>query len=150
MLIRATSPVTLSTLEDGKIVKGLLGIPTEGPVLFVGYHMLRGMELGPIVTQFWLEKNILLRGITHPLTHKRLGKGGMLPPLSDYDKLRIIGAVPASGTNLYKLLSAKSHVLLCPGGIREACHRKVRFFPCCKNEGSGENSFVVDHVASSI
>nr|CAN61071.1 hypothetical protein VITISV_006592 [Vitis vinifera] len=44
----ATSPVMLSTMEDGKIVRGLAGIPSEGPVLFVGYHMLLGLELAPM------------------------------------------------------------------------------------------------------
>ncbi|KAK9272198.1 hypothetical protein L1049_002569 [Liquidambar formosana] len=38
-----------------------------------------------------------------------------------------MGAVPVSGTNFYKLLSLKSHVLLYPGGVREASHRKVFF-----------------------
>ncbi|XP_042969326.1 acyltransferase-like protein At3g26840, chloroplastic isoform X5 [Carya illinoinensis] len=41
-----------------------------------------------------------------------------------YDENRIMGAVPVSGTNFYKLLSSKSHVLLYPGGMREALHRK--------------------------
>ncbi|KAK3026747.1 hypothetical protein RJ639_042200 [Escallonia herrerae] len=60
-----TSPVMLSTLGNGKIVRGFAGIPSKGPVLFVGYHMLLGLELGPL-----------------------------------------------------------SHVLLYPGGVREALHRK--------------------------
>ncbi|PQP94442.1 hypothetical protein Pyn_35350 [Prunus yedoensis var. nudiflora] len=46
-LSMATSPVMLSTLADGKIVRSLAGIPSEGPVLFVGYHMLLGFELAP-------------------------------------------------------------------------------------------------------
>ncbi|KAL6136034.1 hypothetical protein ACLB2K_061336 [Fragaria x ananassa] len=63
------SPVMLSTLADGKIVRGFAGIPTEGPVL-------------------------------------------------------LMGAVPVSGRNFFKLLSTKSHALLYPGGVREALHRK--------------------------
>ncbi|KHM99237.1 Acyltransferase-like protein, chloroplastic [Glycine soja] len=66
------SAVMLSTLEDGTIVKGLAGIPSEGPVLFVG----------------------------------------------------VMGAAPVAPTNLFKLFSSKSHVLLYPGGMREALHRK--------------------------
>ncbi|KAJ0053190.1 hypothetical protein Pint_03068 [Pistacia integerrima] len=119
----ATAPVMLSTLEDGKIVKGLAGIPSEGPVLFVGYHMLLGLELTPLVSQFMIERNIVLRGIAHPMMFKKL-KDGKLPELSQYDKIRIMGAVPVSGTNFFKLLSSKSHVLLYPGGMREALHRK--------------------------
>ncbi|OMO99361.1 Diacylglycerol acyltransferase [Corchorus olitorius] len=35
-----------------------------------------------------------------------------------------MGAVPVSPGNLYKLMSSKSYVLLYPGGVREAFHRK--------------------------
>ncbi|KAH7577148.1 hypothetical protein JRO89_XS01G0212400 [Xanthoceras sorbifolium] len=119
----ATGPVLLSTLDGGKIVRGLSGIPSEGPVLFVGYHMLLGLELFPLVSQFMIERNIVLRGIAHPLLFTRL-KDGSLPELSTYDSFRMMGAVPVSATNFYKLLSSKSHVLLYPGGMREALHRK--------------------------
>ncbi|XP_044500993.1 acyltransferase-like protein At3g26840, chloroplastic isoform X2 [Mangifera indica] len=119
----ATAPVMLSTSVNGKIVRGLAGIPSEGPILFVGYHMLLGLELFPLVSQFMIERNIVLRGIAHPMMFKKL-KDGKLPELSQYDTYRIMGAVPVSGTNFYKLLSSKSHVLLYPGGMREALHRK--------------------------
>ncbi|XP_059452072.1 phytyl ester synthase 2, chloroplastic-like [Corylus avellana] len=118
-----TSPVMLSTLEDGKIVRGLAGIPSEGPVLLVGYHMLLGLELVPLVTKIFMERNILVRGIAHPMMFVR-DKEGTLPDLSAYDSFRIMGAVPVSATNFYKLMSSKSHALLYPGGMREALHRK--------------------------
>lgn len=120
----ATSPVLLSTLEDGRIVRGLAGIPEEGPVLFVGYHMLLGLELAPMVGQFFTEKNIILRGMAHPLMFIKM-KEGRLPDLASYDSFRMMGAVPVTAKNFYKLLSTKSHVLLYPGGMREALHRKV-------------------------
>ncbi|KAB5520895.1 hypothetical protein DKX38_025214 [Salix brachista] len=123
LLMRATSPVMLSTLKDGMIVKGLAGIPSEGPVLFIGYHMLLGFELVPLVTTLLMERNILMRGIAHPMMFMRK-KEGNLPELSSFDTYRIMGAAPVSGNNLYKLLSSKAHVLLYPGGLREACHRK--------------------------
>ncbi|KAA0060337.1 acyltransferase-like protein [Cucumis melo var. makuwa] len=119
----ATSPVLLSTLEDGRIVRGLAGIPEEGPVLFVGYHMLLGLELAPMVGQFFTEKNIILRGMAHPLMFIKM-KEGRLPDLASYDSFRMMGAVPVTAKNFYKLLSTKSHVLLYPGGMREALHRK--------------------------
>ncbi|GMP29993.1 hypothetical protein CsSME_00004862 [Camellia sinensis var. sinensis] len=119
----ATSPVMFSTLEDGKIVKGLAGIPSEGPVLFVGYHMLLGLELVPLVSRIWKERNILLRGIAHPMMFTKL-RDGLLPELSSFDTFRMMGAVPVSATNFYKLFASKSHVLLYPGGMREALHRK--------------------------
>ncbi|KAK6153333.1 hypothetical protein DH2020_012972 [Rehmannia glutinosa] len=76
----AFNPVMLSTMDDGKIVRGLAGIPSEGPVLLVD--------------------------------------------LSVYDLLRAVGGFPVSATNLYRLLSMKSHVILFPGGVREAFHHK--------------------------
>ncbi|XP_057982607.1 phytyl ester synthase 2, chloroplastic-like isoform X1 [Malania oleifera] len=119
----ATAPVMLSTVDDGKIVKGLAGIPSEGPVLFVGYHMLLGWEIYPLVSRFFLEKNTILRGIAHPMTFVKL-RDGRLPDLSTFDIFRFMGAVPVSAVNFYKLLSSKSYVLLYPGGMREALHRK--------------------------
>lgn len=118
----------LSTLEDGKVVRGLAGIPSEGPVLFVGYHMLLGFEVVPLVAQIMMERNILVRGIAHPLMFVRVKDGK--PPeldLSDFDILRVMGAVPVSAANFYKLMSSKSHALLYPGGMREALHRKVTY-----------------------
>ncbi|RXH89205.1 hypothetical protein DVH24_031562 [Malus domestica] len=123
LLTTVTSPVMFSTLPDGKIVRGLAGIPSEGPVLFVGYHMLLGFELAPMVTQMMEERNILMRGIAHPMMFIKL-REGKFPDLSAFDTFRLMGAVPVSGANFYKLLSTKSHVLLYPGGVREALHRK--------------------------
>ncbi|KAL0450834.1 UNVERIFIED_CONTAM: Acyltransferase-like protein, chloroplastic [Sesamum latifolium] len=119
----ATNPVMLSTLESGKIVRSLAGIPCEGPVLYVGYHMMLGFELVPLVSRFWMERNILLRGIAHPMMFTKL-REGRLPALSAFDTFRIMGAVPVSAANFYRLFSSKSHVLLYPGGMREALHRK--------------------------
>ncbi|KAD6796085.1 hypothetical protein E3N88_06981 [Mikania micrantha] len=119
----AFSPVMLSTLENGKIVRGLSGIPSEGPVLFVGYHMLLGLELAPLIARIYAERGILVRGIAHPLMFNKL-KQGRMPDMSNYDTHRLMGAVPVSPTNLFKLLKLKSHILLYPGGMREALHRK--------------------------
>ncbi|KAM2203706.1 hypothetical protein ACFX1S_023440 [Malus domestica] len=123
-LTMATSPVMFSTLADGKIVRGLAGIPSEGPVLFVGYHMLLGFEMAPLVIQMFEERNIQLRGIAHPMMFMKFREGKFPDPSIIFDTIRLLGAVPVSGANLYKLLSTKSHVLLYPGGVREALHRK--------------------------
>lgn len=129
----------LSTLEDDTILRGLEGIPSEGPVLYVGYHMLLGLELGPLALQFMVERNIHLRGIAHPMMFVKL-KEGKLPNLSLYDNFRLMGAVPVSATNFYKLLSAKAHVVLYPGGMREALHRKVNSL------GSGHFTYTSEYV----
>ncbi|CDP08603.1 unnamed protein product [Coffea canephora] len=57
-----TGSVMFSTLEDGKIVRGLSGVPSEGPVILVGYHMLLGLELVPLVEEFLRQRKILVRG----------------------------------------------------------------------------------------
>ncbi|XP_019437421.1 PREDICTED: acyltransferase-like protein At3g26840, chloroplastic [Lupinus angustifolius] len=118
-----TSPTMLSTLEDGTVVKGLDGIPSEGPVLFVGYHMMLGLDIVPLISRIFMERNILVRGLAHPLmfTRKELG---VVPDLSAYDGHKLMGAVPVGPTGLFKLLSSKSHILLFPGGMREALHKK--------------------------
>ncbi|XP_018434984.1 phytyl ester synthase 2, chloroplastic-like [Raphanus sativus] len=123
LLLDATSPVYLSTLANGKLVRGLEGIPSEGPVLYVGYHVLLGLEIVPMITQFLKERNIHMRGLAHPMLlwniqDDRLGDPQML------DKYKLIGAVPVSNFSIYKLLQSKSHALLYPGGIRESFHRK--------------------------
>ncbi|PIM99890.1 Diacylglycerol O-acyltransferase [Handroanthus impetiginosus] len=118
-----TGPVILSTMEDGKIVRGLAGVPDEGPVLLVGYHMLMGLELFPLVEEFLREKKILIRGIAHPTLFSHLVEGES-KEFSFFDFLRLYGALPVSASNLFKLFKTKSHVLLYPGGAREALHRK--------------------------
>ncbi|GMI67114.1 hypothetical protein like AT5G41120 [Hibiscus trionum] len=124
-VLSATGPVMLSTLEDGKVVRGLEGIPSEGPVLFVGYHMLMGVEIVPLAAQLLMERNILVRGITHPIIFVK-PKDGNLPEMepSNFDIFRLMGSVPVSAASFFKLMSSKSHILLYPGGAREALHRK--------------------------
>ncbi|CAN6575541.1 unnamed protein product [Malus baccata var. baccata] len=119
LLSLATGSVMLSTLEDGKIVRGLAGVPNEGPVLFVGYHNLLGLELNSIVENFLREKSIIVRGLAHPELF--WGKNGTS---AQFDVLKLFGAVPVAAKNLFKLLKTKSHVLLYPGGAREALHKK--------------------------
>lgn len=116
-------PVFLSTTVDGKVVRGLGGIPSEGPVLLVGNHMLLASDKISLPGQFVHERNINLRPLVHPMMFTRR-RDGLLPDVSFYDTLRMLGSVPISATHLHNLLSAKSHILLFPGGIREALHRK--------------------------
>ncbi|KAK9292356.1 hypothetical protein L1049_020322 [Liquidambar formosana] len=119
----AASPVMFSTLEDGKIVKGLAGVPNEGPVLLVGYHNLMGFELYGLVEEFLREKNIMVRGVAHPSLFTRNFERSFTE-FSIVDLIKVFGALPVSPSNLFKLLSTKSHALLYPGGAREALHYK--------------------------
>lgn len=129
----ATSPVMFSTLEDGKIVRGLAGVPDEGPVLLVGYHMLLGLELAPLILEFLREKNVIVRGIAHPALFTMNSNNGTinsnsgLQEFSYFDLMKVFGALPVTPSNFFKLFSSKSFALLYPGGAREALHRKVRF-----------------------
>lgn len=120
LLRLATGSVMFSTLEDGKIVRGLAGVPHEGPVLIVGNHNLMGLELNSLVEEFLREKNIMVRGAAHPELF-----WGKSASSASFDWLKVFGAVPVTAKNLFKLLSSKSHVLLYPGGGREALHFKV-------------------------
>lgn len=117
-----------STLDDGRIVRGLAGVPKEGPVLFVGYHMLMGFELSPLVEGFLREK-IVVRGLAHPVLFTD-SQETSTSEFSLQDWLKVMGAVPVTASNIFRLLSTKSHVLLYPGGAREALHYKVLQLSC--------------------
>uniref|UniRef100_A0A6M2EXF1 Acyltransferase n=1 Tax=Populus davidiana TaxID=266767 RepID=A0A6M2EXF1_9ROSI len=119
----ATGSAMFSTLNDGKIVKGLHGVPNEGPVLLVGYHMLLGLEVYSLVPEFLREKNIMVHGVTHPVVFRER-QGASSPEFSLTDWMKVMGAVPVTASNLFNLLSTKSHVLLYPGGAREALHNR--------------------------
>lgn len=119
----AVDPVMLSIM-GGKVVRGLAGIPSEGPVLLVSNHMMLGLDLVPILSRFWLEQNIKLRAIAHPVFFERM-MDGKVQDYPQFDVVRMTGGVPVSANNLYRLFSLKSHVLLYPGGAREALHRRV-------------------------
>ncbi len=109
-------------------MKGLAGVPSEGPVLLVGYHILLGLELFPLVDGFLREKNIMIRGLAHPELFLMTFESSS-SEFSLIDWVKVLGAVPVTATNLFKLLSKKSHVLLYPGGSREALHYKVYQVP---------------------
>lgn len=113
-----------STMEDGKIVRGLAGIPDEGPVLVVGNHMLLGWDVYPVILEFLKQKKAVLHGLAHPgLLHFNAEDEQFMTEYTDI--LHLIGAIPVSGRNLFRLLARKSYILLYPGGLREALHRKV-------------------------
>ncbi|KAK6233042.1 hypothetical protein SCA6_003115 [Theobroma cacao] len=119
----ASCSAMFSTMEDGKIVQGLAGVPNEGPVLFVGYHMLMGLDLPCLIEAFLREKNIMVRGIAHPeLFWGKFRSAGNEFAFPDW--VKVMGALPVTANYLFRALSTKAHVLLYPGGQREALHYK--------------------------
>jgi hypothetical protein len=84
-----------------------------------------GFELISLIEEFLSQKGIALRGIAHPdLFTGKIENSST--EFSMVDWVKVFGGVPVSASNLFKLLSTKSHVLLYPGGAREALHYKVR------------------------
>jgi hypothetical protein len=64
------SPVFFSTSNDGEVEQGLSNIPTDWPVLFVGNHLYFGVELSLIVGELLKQRNLLVRGLAHPILFK--------------------------------------------------------------------------------
>lgn len=106
-------------------MQGLSNIPTDRPVMLVGYHMLLGIELGVLITEVFKETSILVRGLAHPGVVGREYEGEHQPDPSHGDVARLFGAVPSYGRTMYELLKHGASALLYPGGSREALHRKV-------------------------
>ncbi|KAJ3702049.1 hypothetical protein LUZ61_005754 [Rhynchospora tenuis] len=129
----ATSPVYLSTLPNGKIVRGLEGVPKNGPVLFVSCHFLWGFDLGMLYKQFLEEINVTLYGMAHPVLfspqiesyRQQVSHLDNLSLLKVLDNICLFGGIPVNPVNMYRLFQRGSFVLLFPGGAREAAHRKL-------------------------
>uniref|UniRef100_A0A804N3E9 Serine aminopeptidase S33 domain-containing protein n=1 Tax=Zea mays TaxID=4577 RepID=A0A804N3E9_MAIZE len=119
----ALSPVMMSTLKDGKIVRGLAGVPDKGPVLFVGYHALMGIELSPLYEEFLREKRTVVRGMAHPFLFGKKFESSR-QETSRFDTVSMYGGLPVTPINMYRLFQRNQFVLLYPGGVREALHRK--------------------------
>ncbi|KAF8676419.1 hypothetical protein HU200_046965 [Digitaria exilis] len=120
----ALSPVMMSTLKNGEIVRDLSGIPDQGPVLFVGYHALLGIELSPLYEEFLREKKTIVRGMAHPLLFGTKFESSRQES-SRFDTVSMYGGLPVTPINMYRLFERNEFVLLYPGGVREALHRKV-------------------------
>ncbi|KAL1820235.1 hypothetical protein ACET3Z_015104 [Daucus carota] len=118
-----TSPAMFSTMQNGNIVRGLDGVPDKGPVILVGSHMLLGTETSSLVQEFLIKKNIMVHG----MAYREIFNPELEHPFKIFsllDIFKVFGALPVSTRNICKVLSSDSHVLLYPGGLREALHRK--------------------------
>jgi hypothetical protein len=64
---RLTSPVFFSTTDSGVVTRGLGGIPEGRPILFVGNHQTLALDLGVLCEEFLKERDVMLRGLAHPV-----------------------------------------------------------------------------------
>lgn len=67
---RLASPVFISTSQEGNASLGLGNIPKSGqgrPVLYVGNHQTLALDLGVLCEEFLKEREIMLRGLAHPV-----------------------------------------------------------------------------------
>ena len=76
--------------------------------MFVGYHMLMGHEPGPYgIPDVDGKKYSSERASSSTSFHEEEERRD---PLSDYDPMGVMCAIPVSRTNLFKLLSSKARV----------------------------------------
>lgn len=145
---KLTSPVFISTSQDGSKSYGLSDLPSPGqrPVIFVGNHQSLALDMGIFVEEILKERGILLRGLAHPaifaskkknqdatridampafinaLNGRNNNSGNQNRGFETF--LEEFGAVPVGPTNFVKLLSNKEAILLYPGGVKEAYRKK--------------------------
>ncbi|KAI5081027.1 hypothetical protein GOP47_0004210, partial [Adiantum capillus-veneris] len=99
------------------LVSGEENLPSpesKRPILFVGNHTMFGVYDTPLLFHELFLRGFRCRGLAHP-GHWRTFVG---PLFERY------GHVKATKRAAYKLLRAKEHVLLFPGGAREVCKKK--------------------------
>jgi len=128
-LASVVSPVfcSASNADASKREFGLSGVPTPAdlngrPVLLVGNHQLYGIDLGPIVREFLIDRGVIARGLAFPgaMRRGRRRDGGGDEGIGG--TFQTFGAVSVSARNIFKLLQQGEMVLLFPGGMREALH----------------------------
>eukprot|EP00930_Biecheleria_cincta_P035546 TRINITY_DN24447_c0_g2_i1.p1 TRINITY_DN24447_c0_g2~~TRINITY_DN24447_c0_g2_i1.p1 ORF type:complete len:723 (-),score=123.82 TRINITY_DN24447_c0_g2_i1:31-2199(-) len=128
-LASVLSPVFCSASKGdaSKREFGLSGVPTPAdldgrPVLLVGNHQLYGVDLGPIVREFLLDRGVIARGLAFPGAMRRGRRRDGAGDEGIGGTFQTFGAVPVSARNIFKLLQQGEMVLLFPGGVREALH----------------------------
>ncbi|KAK9810026.1 hypothetical protein WJX72_003591 [[Myrmecia] bisecta] len=130
--IRAlVSPVFLSTLEDGRVVEGMAGVPHVRPLLIVGNHQLFAPDLNILVEELFLQHHTLVRGLAHPaiFRDKAANEGvSFLDPQAFKNVYTTYGGVPVTPKNCFRLFQNKEAILLFPGGVREAFKRKGEMY----------------------
>ncbi len=94
---------------------GLQNLDNSKPSLLVGNHSIYSYDLAILLVELKLQKNIRLRALSDRL-HERI------PYWRDI--LKSHGVVPATPDNCTRLMQSGEHILVFPGGAREALKRK--------------------------
>lgn len=63
---RLTSPIFFSTGDDGKVQEGFGGVPSTGPILFIGNHQLFAVDLNILVEELYTQHGLLARSALRP------------------------------------------------------------------------------------
>lgn len=151
---KSTSPVFFSTDENGRRYTGLGQLPKDGdvPILFVGNHQFLGMDLGLIIAELIEEREMIARGLAHPVIFGAAGGGGggggggLGGAGGLVGDFQTFGAVMVTPKNYYRLMSTNQNAMLFPGGVREVFHNKDEayqlFWPDDNEDGSSRSDFV--------
>eukprot|EP01035_Chromulina_nebulosa_P020813 gene20813-26981_t len=128
LIDKLVSPIFLSRDSKGFLQKGLKNVPlgkSGRPVLLVGNHQLFGGDLYFLIRRFLNEKHCLVRGLAHPVIFLEENRGSKQ---NNDDSLKSrftkFGAIEVSPVAYYELLKRNETILLYPGGVKEATHKK--------------------------
>lgn len=103
---KIVSPIFLSRNQNGRLNRGLANVPSGvcgRPVLLVGNHQLFGTELYFIVREFIREKQLLIRGLAHPVVFQEsedVSSNGNSAMRQMFEKF---GAVKVSPSSYYEV-----------------------------------------------
>jgi pimeloyl-ACP methyl ester carboxylesterase len=127
-LTRAFSPVFLQKDAKGQLRRGIDSLPvgTSGrPVLLVGNHQLYGADTGFIIREFIRSRQVLVRGLAHPILFGAASPGGAADSnMFSRNNIQKFGGVEVSPGSIFQLMKNNETILLFPGGANEACHGK--------------------------
>jgi len=116
---------------------GLENVPEKGPSLFVGNHTIFGIIDVPVMqAELWGAKRIWLRGLAERAHWS-------VPGWRDFAES--FGAVVASRRNCAALLDGGEHVLVFPGGTREAMKSKGEAYTLLWKERVGFARMAIAH-----
>jgi len=95
---------------------GLDNLHPDKPALYIGNHTLYGgLDVPLYITELYCKRGIFLRSLGDKMHYK-------VPTWREF--VTKYGAVVGSRENCDKLMEARQHLLVFPGGTREICKRK--------------------------